>query len=242
MLDFLDDAEITFREVLFSIIIFCVMLLIGFMISSNIDNSINSKNKEYSQAMRINDEDMFDYCLNTNVGNAFVEGTLYTSNPVIDDRFDESEFLYERVEHQRYCQHTYTTTDSKGHVTTHIYWSWDYFGHNEYSVDEVEFAGKTFPLSNFDYYNNFSETVSTGFNKRDVVSGFKNNTHGTIYTNIADNNISKGIFYTNCDHDKAIEKAMTNSKLPLITFWFAWIFLTIILIAGFYYLDNKWLE
>ena len=50
--------EITKREVLASISIIAVMLLIGFLISGEISNSIMDDNEKYNKAVKIKDEDL----------------------------------------------------------------------------------------------------------------------------------------------------------------------------------------
>lgn len=87
------DFEIKPHEVLFSVIIVFLMLLFGFVIASNIENGINNSNKEYSQAIHIADENMFSHCLDTDVGNAFVEGTLTCSNPPHNELVKDKEFV-----------------------------------------------------------------------------------------------------------------------------------------------------
>lgn len=75
-LDF-GEFEITFREILASISIIAVMLLIGFVISGKISQSNIDANEKYNKAIKIeNDKDMFQYGMETNVGNAFVHGKL----------------------------------------------------------------------------------------------------------------------------------------------------------------------
>lgn len=68
--------EITKREVLTSVSIVAVMLLIGFLISGKIQNSIMDNNERYNKAVKIEDEELFRYGMDTNVGDAFVYGDL----------------------------------------------------------------------------------------------------------------------------------------------------------------------
>ena len=75
--------DLTVRELMFSIVIILVMLTGGFFISEKISSSCDNKNEEYYQAIKIdNDAEQFQYGMRTNVGNAFVKGTLSVVDPV----------------------------------------------------------------------------------------------------------------------------------------------------------------
>lgn len=85
--------EITKREIIASIVIFAIMLMIGFAISGKIADSQNDKNAEYQKAIQITDKDMFEYGMQTSVGNAFVYGDLEAVDSVTFDEIG-GEYLY----------------------------------------------------------------------------------------------------------------------------------------------------
>ena len=65
--------RVTKREVLFSVIIFFVLLVIGIIAHSALTDSFIQKNDTYSKALKINaEESLFVQAMNTNFGNAFV--------------------------------------------------------------------------------------------------------------------------------------------------------------------------
>ena len=68
--------EITKREIIASIAIVAIMCVIGFFISDKITDYENDKNAEYQKAIHIEDSELFQYGMNTNIGNAFVYGDL----------------------------------------------------------------------------------------------------------------------------------------------------------------------
>ena len=70
------DFEITKREILASISIIAVMILFGILISSKISEHQMDKNEIYNKAVKIESQEMFQYGMDTNVGNAFVYGDL----------------------------------------------------------------------------------------------------------------------------------------------------------------------
>lgn len=240
------DCKITPREILFSIVIVFVMLIFGFMISSNIENSINNANKEYNQAIHIVDEGMFEHCLATDVGNAFVEGTLVCDSPLASEHVKDKEFLRLRVVHERYEMHweTYTYTDSNGKTQTgqREVWEWEYAGETSDAVDEVNFLGKSFGLSKFSIGDRQYGAYSTGYHKRDIVYGLENNRYGTVYTTISGHDMKdSGRFYSDMGTDDALSSA-TNQVWVIVLFWVGWAVLTLILVAAFVVIDNRWLE
>ena len=70
------DFEITKREILASISIIAVMILIGVLISGKISEHQMDVNEVYNKAVKIESTDLFQYGMDTNIGNAFVYGDL----------------------------------------------------------------------------------------------------------------------------------------------------------------------
>jgi hypothetical protein len=76
------NFEITKREVLASISIIAVMILVGILISAKITECQMDRNEVYNKAVKIDSQEMFSYGMRTNVGNAFIYGTLQAVDPV----------------------------------------------------------------------------------------------------------------------------------------------------------------
>ena len=70
------NAEITYRELIVSVGIVFIMLILGSVIAGNITRDSLEQKKEYNTAISIESENMFDYGMRTNVGNAFCQGAL----------------------------------------------------------------------------------------------------------------------------------------------------------------------
>ena len=68
------DFEITKREILASISIVAIMLLIGVLIAGKISDYQLDKNEKYNKAVKIESQELFEYGMRTNIGNAFVYG------------------------------------------------------------------------------------------------------------------------------------------------------------------------
>lgn len=186
--------EITKREVLTSVSIVAVMLLIGFLISGKIQNSIMDNNERYNKAVKIEDEELFRYGMDTNVGDAFVYGDLEAVDTVTFPEIG-GEYMYAEKVEEHYNMHTrtYTTTDGKGHTTTHteIYWSWDYAGSESKQCKEVSFCCVVFDsgkikLPDADYIDTIKESSRVRYKYYGTGTRFK----GTIFTELKDKTIS----------------------------------------------------
>lgn len=106
-----ETFEITARELLFSVIIVILMLTAGFFIGEKIASAADERNQEYEQAAKIDgDKELFEYGMRTDIGNAFVCGTLKAVDPVSLPEIDGEYAYIEKVE-ERYTKHTRTVTD-----------------------------------------------------------------------------------------------------------------------------------
>lgn len=237
--------EITKREILASISIIAVLLLVGLLISSKISDYQMEENEKYNKAVKIESTDLFQYGMDTNVGNAFVYGELKAVDTVTYPEIGGEYMYVEKVE-ENYNMHTrtYTTTDGKGHTQTHteVYWSWDYAGKEEKTCNEISFCGITFKsnkisLPDADYIDIIKESSHVRFKYYGVSVKHK----GTIFTDLRNKTISdKSEFYEDRTIDQTVDEL--ESGVGLIIFRIIWIIVIAVCVYGFYYLDNKWLE
>lgn len=241
------DFEITLREVIASFCIIAIMLIFGVMIAGNINSSIADENRKYNQALQVTDSDMFQYGMDTNVGNAFVYGDIKPVDTVSFDRI-EGEWLEITETEEHYEEHTrtVTTTDSKGHThtRTETYWSWDTYDTNEKQCENIIFCGIEFPYEKFRCIDSeYIDTVDGGYHVRFVYHGVALEHTGTIYTKLKDGTISdKTKFYDDKTIEETLNDKVNSAKAGLIVFWLIWIILTGGVTFGFYYIDNAWLE
>ena len=84
--------EITKREILASISIIVIMILFGILISTKISEYQMDKNEIYNKAVKIEDQNMFQYGMDTNIGNAFVYGILEAVDTVTEDLAESPRF------------------------------------------------------------------------------------------------------------------------------------------------------
>lgn len=97
------NFTITKREILVSIVIAALMIMFGFLISTKWSESQQESDIKYNKAIQIdNDTDLFQYGMETNVGNAFVYGELKVVDSVTYPEIG-GEYMYVRkVEEQFY--------------------------------------------------------------------------------------------------------------------------------------------
>ena len=132
--------EITKREIIASIAIVAIMLVIGFFISDKITDYENDKNAEYQKAVHIEDTELFQYGMDTNIGNAFVYGDLEAVDTVTYPEIGGEYMLVEKVK-EKYTMHTRTYTVRVGKTTqtrVQTYWTWDRVGSEEIKCNEIK--------------------------------------------------------------------------------------------------------
>lgn len=242
------DFEITKREILASISIIAVMILIGVLISSKISEHQMDKNEIYNKAVKIESTDLFQYGMDTNVGNAFVYGDLVTVDTVTYPEID-GEYMYVEKVKEKYTKHTRTVTKyktvngkRKSYTTTETYWTWDRVGSEDKKCNEVTFCGITFNVNKFDIPSSHHiDTIKESSHIRYKYYGVGTEFTGTIFTDLRDKTISDSTnFYNSMNIEETVEYLQSGGGE--IIFWIFWILLICACVFGFYYIDNKWLE
>lgn len=236
---------ITKREVICSIVIICIMAVIGLLIGEEIDEQKQVKSQEYNQALRIrNDSEQFGYAMRTSAGNAFVYGDLEAVEPVRHKNI-EGIYAYIREIREEYRMHirTYTTTDSKGRRQTHtqVYYSWDAVDEKIWHCDHLRFCGYDFDYDQIGLPEPKYVDMSYESSKvRFVYSASDEKYTGTLYAKAAADTIVDAKFYSEMDIDQTI-KYLESGKWKTV-FVILWSILTAAAVFGFCYLDNEWLE
>lgn len=240
--------EIKKREIICSVVIIAVMLIAGSFISEKIRRSMLEKYQEYDTAIQINSEEMFRYGMRTNAGNAFVYGKLKALDPV---KFPEITGEYSRIEkeEQEYRMHTRlvtrTYTDSNGNThtktETEYYWTWDTMRTETKTATKISFLNVEFKYEKIPFpRSKMVEILDTGYHKRNVYYGTGTEFKGSIFTNLNKNTINKTSFYNKQTIEETIEDLEDGHEIWL--FWIGWVILTAIIVVGFCYLENRWLD
>ena len=126
------------RELLFSVIIVCVLLCLGLFISGKISYGAAQTAEKYATATIIEDHTHFRYGMNTDFGK---------DSPVTFDEIGNGYIYIEKVR-EDYTRHTRTVTkkDSNGntYTETEVYYSWDYVSSEHLATDTIVFLGEPF--------------------------------------------------------------------------------------------------
>ena len=246
---YIGDFEITVREIIASVSIIAIMLLFGVLIHGKISEHQMDKNEIYNKAVKIESKDLFQYGMDTNVGNAFVHGELKAVDTVTYPEIG-GEYMYVEKVKERYTMHTrvvtYTTGSGKTrqtHTRTETYWTWDRVGSEDKKCKELSFCDITFNSNKIDipgteYINTIKESSHVRYKYYGTGTKFT----GTIFADLRDKTIPKGTnFYNNMNIEET-HKYLETGIGWLIFFWIVWIILIAGCVVGFYYLDNRWLE
>ena len=242
------DFEITRREIIASVSIIAVMLLIGVLISGKISEHQMDKNEIYNKAVKIENTDLFQYGMDTNVGNAFVYGNLEAVDTVTYPEIT-GKYMYVKKVKEQYTKHTkkvaHTRTvngKSQTYYTTETYWTWDRVSSEDKKCKEISFCGVTFKSSKFNIPStNYIDTIKESSHIRYKYYGTKTKFTGTIFADLRDKTISDNtVFYKDRNIKETVEHL--ESSGGEIVFWMCWIIFIAICVFVFYYLDNKWLK
>ena len=246
---YIGDFEITAREIIASISIIAIMLLFGVLIHGKISERQMDKNEIYNKAVKIENRDLFQYGMDTNIGNAFVYGELKAVDTVTYPEIG-GEYMYVEKIKERYTMHTRRVAHTRTvngktttYYTTETYWTWDRVGSEDKKCKELSFCDVVFDSSKIDIpYEEYIDTIKESSHVRYKYYGTGTKFSGTIFADLRDNTIPKGTsFYNNMTIEET-HKCLETGIGWLIVFWFFWIILIVGCVVGFYYLDNKWLE
>lgn len=241
--------EITLREVIASITILAIMLIIGIIIGDKINDAHYDKIAVYNKALKVKDEELFRYAMNTNVGNAFVEGEFKALDTVSYDEID-GEYMYVEKVKERHTQHTRTVTKTRTvngkprtYTTTETYWTWDVVDRDSKTCNNVSFLGVEFPSSKF-YLpsDSYIKTIKESSKIRYKYYGTPVTHNAVAFVDLRDGTISddKVSLDTSNTTEEILEFKQFNGWI--YAFWIAWLCLTGASIYGFCYLDNDWLN
>ena len=241
-----DNFEITKREIVASISIVAIMLLVGILITGKISEYEMDKNEKYNKAIKITEKDLFQYGIDTSVGNAFVYGELKAVDSVTYEGIG-GEYLNIKKETERYTSHTRRVAHKSGkttYYTTETYWTWDIINTESKRSKKIEFCGIELNTSQFELpSDSYITTIDAGINLRDKYYGYPVESKGTIFAYLnKDNNLGedKVEFYKDKDIDQTLDDVTCDYNTPI--FWVVWIVIIIVSVYGFYYLDNRWIN
>ncbi len=244
------DFTITKREILVSIAITFILIGIGFLISSAIQNSIYEKNEKYYKALKIdNNEEQFEYAIKTNTGNTLAQGKVQAVNGVSISDIEGNYFKIKKVKekytkHTRQVAHTRTIGNrTETYYTTEEYWTWDYAGEEEWHTEKFNFLGVNFDYGTIKFYNeSYKDTKKIDYYTRYKYYTIPIEFEGTLFTYINNNTINENEFYLQNTINNIINNKQGEAESWNIGFWIMWIIFIIFIDFGYMYLDNNYLE
>ena len=242
--------EITKREILASVTILAIMVGIGVWLSAPILSKATERYLAVASSVVANTDDEFDYISRTNAGRFLANGTLSAIDTV---RLEELPGVYSSVKKakEEYRLHTevYTTTDGKGHTTTHTrtYHSWDEVKHWNYKAERAMFRGKEFKIDEVYRVRMQKDTIIKVKTKM-----FENDTRYVYYTapvsfdgvmlgSAMNRKYEEPKFINGLTAEEYIKNTERKLNGNTVLFWILWSLLTAGMIVGFYALENKWL-
>ena len=225
------------------------MILFGLFFSGKISDWQVQSMEEYNKALKIESAELFEYGMNTNVGNAFVYGELKAVDAVTFDELEEA-YLYVKKVEEHYNRHIRTVTktkkDSNGNTVsyqeTEVYYTWDEYKSWKKHSEKISFLGVEFDYSKISHPGaRCVKTLKKSSNVRYKYYACDSQYVGTIYTELRNETISdNSSFYNNKDISKVL-KSIESANM-VIVFWIIWIGITVGVVYGFYSLDNDWLH
>lgn len=240
--------EIKKREIIASVVIVALMLIIGFAISEKIRQHLLEEYQVYDTAAKVDDKELFEYGMKTNVGYAFVYGKLKTLDPVSYPEVSGKYSYIEKEEqeyrkHYKYVEEEYKDSNRKKHTRKKKkeYWTWDTMNTESKTATKISFLNVEFAYEKIPFPSSHEiETVDSGYHKRNVYYATEPDFQGTLFTSLKKNTINNTKFYPNQTISETIEDLERGTEI--IIFWILWILLIIVLVIAFYYLENKWLD
>lgn len=244
------DFTITKREILVSVAITLILIGIGFLINSAIQNSIYEKNEKYYKALKIeNNEEQFKYTIKTNIGNTLAQGKVQAVNGVSISDIEGNYFKIKKVK-EKYTKHTRQVAHTKTignktetYYTTEEYWTWDYAGEEEWHTEKFNFLGVNFDYGTIKFNNeSYKDTKKIDYYTRYKYYTIPNEFEGTLFTYINNNTINENEFYLQNTINNIINNKQGEVEGWSIGFWIMWIIFIAFIDFGYMYLDNNYLE
>ncbi len=241
--------EVTKREVLASVGIAAIMVIVGLFLSQKIWQAKLDGDDIYQKAAQITEQELFQYGMRTDLGNAFVYGELAAVDTVSYPEIGGEYMAVEKVE-ERYTKHAkkvrHTRKKPNGqtetYYTTENTWTWDQVSSEGMKCKEISFCGAVFPsakiqIPGMEYIDTIRESSKTRYKYYGAAAKYA----GTVFTELKDGTIPEGSpFYPEKDIEAAKKDLESQDGRPV--FWIAWAGLTALLVYGFCKMENRWMN
>jgi len=160
-------------------IVLCATGIKGHMDSNGYKNQVN-----YTTAIQSTQKDDFNYIVDSQQGRVLANGTFSTkdSKQAKFDEMSQGFTFVERVK-EHYTMHTRTSCSGSGKnesCHTETYYTWDEVDANQAYADKINFMGRNYPSTLFNYSKYQRKTNACSFTAAGTGTGFFEEKHGCI--------------------------------------------------------------
>ncbi len=200
----------------------------------------NFEIQKYNTAVRVEDNNKFNYAVDSKQGRIISSGEFRTKDPVKFENFDGEYMKIIRIL-EEYRPHTYTTCDSKGKCRIHTYYSWDEVSRKTKNSSTVIFRDRDYNSSKFNFsafeHEAEKKEIPVGFwerKKRYVFRVIDKELFGSFYAETNENGLNDNILVHNKSLDELLESIRQGTLTAEIISWL--VFLVIVIsISGICY-------
>lgn len=205
----------------------------------------NSEIQKYNTAVRVEDNNKFNYAVDSKQGRIISSGEFKTKDPVKFENFDGECMKIIRIL-EEYRPHTYTTCDSKGKCRTHTYYSWDEVSRETKKSNAVIFRDRKYSSSKFNFSSFEHEAekkeIPVGFwerKKRYVFRVIDKELSGSFYAETNENGLNDNILVHNKSLDELLESIRQGTLTAEIISWSILLLVSAAIVYVCYYFVMK---
>lgn len=205
----------------------------------------NSEIQKYNTAVRVEDNNKFNYAVDSKQGRIISSGEFKTKDPVKFENFDGEYMKIIRIL-EEYRPHTYTTCSSKGKCQTHTYYSWDEMSRETKNSNTIIFRDREYSSSKFNFsafeHEAEKKEIPVGFwerKKRYVFRVINKELSGSFYTETNENGLNDNILVHNESLDELLESIRQGTLTAEIISWSILLLVSAAIVYVCYYFVMK---
>lgn len=230
--------EIKPREIAVGIGIAFISLALMFTFGESIVGSINEKSYETLKATHIDSAESFQYGIETGFGDVLAYSELVSNDPITNPEIGEKCMYIEKVTEQKVM---HVSKNSKGIRSVH--YTWEVIDRDVQTSSTVSFLGSTFDYSKVTVPTQEQTPRHYFGNYRYYYNYIPDTLVGSLHTFLTTEGVSEGsYFYAHKDPNEVVNYLEGSINLSYRLLYIVWVVLTAIIIIGFFYFDNRWLD
>lgn len=148
--------EMKKKDIAICIVLIAFSLITIVSCNSKYQESVEERKSTVRTAVKVKDNDLFDYALETRQGNIVATGEVKAVDPVKFAEMNQEFFFVEKtIEHYVMKTRVVTYTDSKGktQTKTETYWEWDVVSSEKVKSKKLLLLSKEYPTNKFELTN-----------------------------------------------------------------------------------------